>query len=203
MRRPWWSFVDRQPFISLFNQATSSTTAKNENRNEHTKNICTSSETGAHNGLCHSIDFQPRCLSTKSYIYISVRYFRPSSHLFPVRTVYKVETHRPIIDLVNQTKTINILDLGHWELQGMRLEEGNNISSCRIEIREASIKTQSRRPGMSETFNREPAHDGIVVRSGTDGLFKCRIIVRVRDKDIDPESVSQCHQRGGTGRGIC
>jgi hypothetical protein len=70
----------------------------------------------------------------------------------------------------------------------MRLEERKNISSRRIKIREASIKTQSRWPGMSETFHREPTHDGIIVRSGTDGLFERRVIVWVRDESIDPKS---------------
>jgi len=59
----------------------------------------------------------------------------------------------------------------------MRFEERKNISGGRIKIREAPIKTQSRWPGMSETFHREPAHDGIVVRSRTDGLFERRVIV--------------------------
>jgi len=70
----------------------------------------------------------------------------------------------------------------------MRLEERKNISSRRIKIREASIKTHSRWPGMSETFHREPTHDGIIVRSGTDGLFERRVIVWVRDEGIDTKS---------------
>ena len=77
----------------------------------------------------------------------------------------------------------------------MRFEERKNISGGRIKIREAPIKTQSRWPGMSKTFHGEPTHDGIAVRSGTDGLLERRVVVRVGDEDIDSKSDKRYYQR--------